>query len=210
MKQRYIIKCIVCSKERQVKLYELKTAKFCSYGCNAKFNFTGKKRKPMSDATKQKIREHCLKNPRRYWLGKKRPESGKFLSDYMKKNGPWNKGIKGYTKGLKHTDYPRGDKHWSWKGGVSRDTHSLKRPEYREWRTAVFERDNWKCRIADINCDGQLQAHHILRWSEYPELRYVINNGITLCVAHHPRKRAEEKRLAPKFFELVSVSKVIY
>ena len=33
------------------------------------------------------------------------------------------------------------------------------------------------------------------------------NNGITLCFAHHPRKRAEEKRLSPYFMELVSVSK---
>ena len=40
-----------------------------------------------------------------------------------------------------------------------------------------------------------------------PKLRYEINNGITLYHAHHLRKRAEEKRLAPIFQELVSVSK---
>jgi len=37
---------------------------------------------------------------------------------------------------------------------------------------------------------------------------FTIKNGITLCHAHHPRKRAEEKRLEPLFKELVSVSKV--
>ncbi len=49
-------------------------------------------------------------------------------------------------------------------------------------------------------------VHHILGFTAYPELRYEINNGITLCQAHHPLKRAEEKRLAPVFQELVSVS----
>jgi NUMOD3 motif-containing protein len=54
---------------------------------------------------------------------------------------------------------------------------------------------------------GRLEAHHILNWREYPELRYDINNGITLCHAHHPRKRAEEKRMVSYFTELLSVSK---
>lgn len=102
---------------------------------------------------------------------------------------------------------PSGAAHYNWKGGVNyRDKHSLCNPDYREWRKSVFARDTHKCRIADENCDGMLQAHHILRWSEFPELRYQINNGITLCQAHHPRKRAEEKRLEPMFRELVSVS----
>lgn len=101
-----------------------------------------------------------------------------------------------------------GKNHHNWKGGVSRDIHSTREPRYRLWRESVFKRDNFKCRIENKDCKGPLQAHHILRWAEYPDLRYVINNGITLCIAHHPRKRAEEKRLIPTFKELVSVSKV--
>ena len=46
-----------------------------------------------------------------------------------------------------------------------------------------------------------------LSWSEFPGLRYEIYNGITLCHAHHPRRRAEEKRLIPEFQALVAVSK---
>ena len=75
------------------------------------------------------------------------------------------------------------------------------------WRKQVWSRDGWKCKINNKNCKGRLEAHHILGFTEYPELRYDINNGITLCHAHHPRKRAEEKRLVPVFKELVSVSK---
>ncbi len=80
-------------------------------------------------------------------------------------------------------------------------------PAYVEWRKQVWIRDKFKCRIEDENCFGKIEAHHILSWKDYPELRYKINNGITLCHAHHPRKRAEEKRLSPYFMELVSVSK---
>lgn len=79
-------------------------------------------------------------------------------------------------------------------------------PAYFEWRKKVWLRDNFKCKIANEYCDGRIEAHHILGWSEYPELRYEINNGITLCHAHHPRKRAEEKRLQSEFQALVSVS----
>lgn len=77
---------------------------------------------------------------------------------------------------------------------------------YKDWRKNVWLRDNFRCKIANPDCSGRIEAHHILSWSEYPELRYQINNGITLCHAHHPRKRAEEKRLIPTFQELVSVS----
>ena len=79
---------------------------------------------------------------------------------------------------------------------------------YKVWRNNVLKRDKTKCRIANGDCSGYLIVHHILGWSNYPELRYQINNGITLCQAHHPLKRAEEKRLIPIFQELVPVSKL--
>lgn len=78
---------------------------------------------------------------------------------------------------------------------------------YKDWRRQVWLRDSFKCKIANPNCEGRIEAHHILSWRYYPELRYQVNNGITLCRAHHPRVRAEEKRLIPTFQELVSVSR---
>lgn len=80
-------------------------------------------------------------------------------------------------------------------------------PAYFEWRKQVLIRDNYKCRINNQDCDCDLEVHHILSWREYEELRYQINNGITLCHTHHPRVRSEEKRLIPEFQKLVSVSK---
>ncbi|MBU2007461.1 MAG: hypothetical protein KKF08_18990 [Gammaproteobacteria bacterium] len=77
---------------------------------------------------------------------------------------------------------------------------------YQNWRYEVVARDNFRCRINNLECYGGIQTHHILSWREYVSLHYLISNGITLCQAHHPRKRAEEKRLVPLFQELVSVS----
>jgi hypothetical protein len=117
-----------------------------------------------------------------------------------KKNGSytsWNKGKKGFLSGVKH---------YNWKGGISIATHGTSNPEYREWRTSVFKRDNWKCKMFNKDCNGMLQAHHILRWSEYPELRYDINNGITLCIKHHPRKKNDEMQLTPYFRTLIDTT----
>lgn len=80
-------------------------------------------------------------------------------------------------------------------------------PNDKQWKYNVYKRDNFKCRISNSKCSGKLEAHHILSWRDHKELRFIINNGITLCHAHHPRKRAEEKRMIPVFQELLSVSK---
>ncbi len=69
---------------------------------------------------------------------------------------------------------------------------------------SVKKRDNWKCRIADENCKGRLEAHHILNWIDYPELRYELTNGITLCHAHHPKGRKREAELSPYLQKLVA------
>ena len=79
-------------------------------------------------------------------------------------------------------------------------------PEYKQWRKSVWSRDSFRCKLRDENCKGRIEAHHILNYQDHLELRYQINNGITLCHAHHPRTRAEEKRLEALFMSLVSVS----
>lgn len=76
-------------------------------------------------------------------------------------------------------------------------------PMYKNWMLTVKKRDGWKCRIADVNCDGRLEAHHILNWIDYPELRYEINNGITLCQKHHPRGRVKESSMVNYFTQII-------
>lgn len=127
---------------------------------------------------------------------------------------PWNKGKKGVQKGHwagKKRPEISGENNYQWIADRTlikkyADSKERNSPAVKRWRKEVFSRDNYKCRIADNKCNGKIEAHHILPWRDFVELRYEINNGITLCHAHHPKKRAEEKRLIPTFQELVSVS----
>lgn len=114
---------------------------------------------------------------------------------------PWNKG--------KEMPMLHGEKHYNWIPDRTKIKKQEERnnPNDKQWKYSVYKRDNFKCRLANENCSKKIEAHHIKSWKEYQELRYKTNNGITLCHAHHPRKRAEEKRLEPVFMELVSVSK---
>lgn len=79
--------------------------------------------------------------------------------------------------------------------------------KYRNWMFAVKKRDNWKCKINNSDCKGRLESHHILNWKNYPELRYEISNGITLCHSHHPRGRENEAKLSPYLKQLVAEMK---
>jgi hypothetical protein len=51
------------------------------------------------------------------------------------------------------------------------------------WRTTVFTRDNFRCKICD--CGGKINAHHLDGWKWAIDRRYDPDNGVTLCVKHH-------------------------
>ena len=72
----------------------------------------------------------------------------------------------------------------AWKDGLSmkRDRARLA-PQLKEWREAIFERDNYLCQYCGQN--GKLHAHHIKSWAEYPNLRFEVSNGLTLCIECH-------------------------
>ena len=161
-------------------------------------------RKPFTDERKKRMREvqlvaqnrpEVLEKQRLSHTGRKyTPEHCKAVSD----------SLKGKNFGRVGENHPR----WIKDRNQVKGRQERNNPEYKQWRMNVWSRDDFKCRINNKNCKGRIEAHHILGWTEYPELHYEINNGITLCHAHHPRKRAEEKRLVPYFMGLVPVSKV--
>lgn len=78
-----------------------------------------------------------------------------------------------------------GEKNHKWKGGITPIHHKIRNsPVYKQWRTAVFTRDDYTCK----NCFKKgvyLEADHIKPFAFYPELRFVVDNGRTLCVQCH-------------------------
>ena len=81
----------------------------------------------------------------------------------------------------------RGEKHHNWKGGITKEHNKLRNSmEYVLWRNEVYKRDNWTCRICHTHCNkGNIVAHHLKKFSDYPELRFTTNNGLTLCRKCH-------------------------
>jgi len=80
----------------------------------------------------------------------------------------------------------KGEKHFNWKGGRSSEIEKLRHNfEYKLWREAVFKRDNWTCIWCGFH--GYVQADHIKPFCDYPELRFAIDNGRTLCVPCHKK-----------------------
>lgn len=80
-----------------------------------------------------------------------------------------------------------------WRGGVTSVNAKIRQTiEYRLWREAVFARDNWTCQECGER-GGDLNAHHIQPFSEYPELRVAIDNGITLCRVCHAKRHPKVK-----------------
>lgn len=68
----------------------------------------------------------------------------------------------------------------------------LRTSEYKNWRKAVFTRDDYTCQ--DCGDKGVfLHPHHILSYTKFKEFRHDVDNGITLCVPCH-RNRHKRKR----------------
>jgi hypothetical protein len=75
--------------------------------------------------------------------------------------------------------------HNFWKGGINKINLKIRGSlEYKLWRESVFERDKWTC----VWCGekgGKIHADHIKPFALYPELRFALDNGRTLCVPCH-------------------------
>ena len=79
----------------------------------------------------------------------------------------------------------RGENGSNWRGGLKPINKRIRAGiEFRLWREAVFARDNWACQKYGIR-GGKLHPHHIQNFAQYPELRFAIDNGITLSKKAH-------------------------
>ena len=152
-----------------------------------------------SEATRLKIKT----NNARYWLGKKRaPVSQETREKLRLALSGRSRPPEVREKII--LNMPRGKQHHAWAGGRTplreRIWHS---PEYRAWRTAVFKRDNYVC-TGCFKQSGVLNADHypktlrqilidnkIKTTMDARKCRELwdVSNGRTLCLPCH-RKTA--------------------
>lgn len=144
-----------------------------------------------SEATKEKLRQQHL--------GKKLSEEhkeklriahlGKKMSaDAIAKTVAANMGRKNSIESRikMRAAAKRGDQHPNWTGGQGTPEYKRIRKslEYKLWREAVFQRDGFTCQKTRAK-GGKLHPHHILNFSEYVDLRFSVDNGITLSEEAH-------------------------
>lgn len=197
--------CFSCGENNYVKKYRLDKKNYCNRECYRKSligTIPWNKGIPMSKDARKK--SSIRSKGRTFNTGR---------THFQKGFTPWNKEISGYNtsrKGKKatpearrnmskaHTGKPlfhrRGENSNFWKGGKTKERQvAYNSLEYKLWRTAVFTRDEYTCQLCK-EVGGNLNADHIKPWSLYPELRYAIDNGRTLCFECH---RGTESYLNP-------------
>lgn len=104
-----------------------------------------------------------------------------------------------------------GDKSPLWRGGLTK-ANALFRTQkpYRDWRRAVFERDNYTC----VACGAhgvRLHADHIMPFALFPEKRLNTSNGRTLCVPCHkktPTYLKSGKKLVEASYPGVTITEI--
>jgi hypothetical protein len=86
----------------------------------------------------------------------------------------------------------KGEDNHFWQGGITESSKLIRQSTpYRKWRKAVFQRDNYTCQLCGIRNEKgvgktiELNVDHIKSFSNYPNLRFDIDNGRTLCRPCH-------------------------
>ena len=122
--------------------------------------------------------------------GKKRnihwsKESREKMSIRLKGRTPWNKGL-------------RSKKYYE--AEILRNS-----AEYTNFRLNVFCRDKYTCQVTGKR-GGILNVHHLYSFTDYPELRFELSNGVTLSKEIHNKFHkiyGKKHNTAEQFFEFI-------
>ena len=174
---------------------------------------------PWSEEFKLKSSESRKGKPNVNAIGIKRTEKQrKRISDAHIGQVAWNKGTIGISngrpKGMSHTEetkrkisqatkahYKAGGKPWNYVTGKSKtDRRKYGTMVFNDWRMAVYERDRFICQMCSEK-GKRLNCHHIKAFVSYPDLRFDIDNGVTLCedchMELHGLKKVKLKLVSP-------------
>jgi nitrate/TMAO reductase-like tetraheme cytochrome c subunit len=81
-------------------------------------------------------------------------------------------------KGFKKENHPR------WIKDRSKVKTQRSIAEMRWWRKEVYERDSYTCQLC-FEKGGKLHAHHKAPVVAFPQFKFDVSNGVTLCVSCH-------------------------
>jgi len=88
---------------------------------------------------------------------------------------------------LKQSLSMRGDKNHNFIDGKMRDGKKHYYDiRWKVWRDCVFKRDKWTCQDCG-KVGGKIEPHHIKSWTYFPQSRYEVSNGLTLCKLCHKK-----------------------
>ena len=160
--------CLICNKNFIRRGKKKFTAKCCSRECIRIYR-TGipSPKKGIFN----KIQKSCMACNKKFevYPSEIRKNAGKFCS------------IKCRTKLWKGKNHPL------YKATNRSDRNMIYNSKrYKYWRTKVFIRDEFTC----VECGqigGKLEAHHIKAYALYPKLRFITENGVTLCKPCHQK-----------------------
>lgn len=164
-------KCLTCGNECKTKY------------CNQKCYSLSQKLKEQAKNSK------LILGNSRGW-GKHKTNDKPNKSSFKKGMIPWNKGLKNHLSEKtkeKIRDKLRmwiGNKRYNYKGTTPELERLRKSSQYKLWRKEVFERDDYTCRFCGKR-GGDLHADHEKPFAFFSELRFVIDNGRTLCEDCH-------------------------
>lgn len=95
---------------------------------------------------------------------------------------------------IKKNQAKGGKNHYNWKGGITPLNHKIRTSqEFIQWRKTVLERDNYKCVLCGSN--ESLEVDHIKQFAYYPELRFEVSNGRTLCKTCHKKTETHSRKI---------------
>lgn len=143
-----------------------------------------KRTKKQNEKISKKIKEQWEKGLRKKGMYK-------HTEEFKNKQRERRIGCKHSLETLKKmSNAQKGERGSGWRGGLLEINKKLRKSlEYRLWRESVFKRDNYTCIwFGARSGNGKtiiIQADHIKRFAYYPELRFSIDNGRTLCVPCH-------------------------
>lgn len=178
MKKGITIRCLICSKDIYVMPCFIGKTKYCSRKCQHKG-----------------LENHLILQCKNCGV-----DYRTYLSHRIHRGSNFcSRKCMGEFKGKSQI----GENNPYWKGGISSVNKLLRSgKQWKFWRKAVFERDKYTCR----NCGklgSCLEPHHIKPFAFFPEKRFDVENGLTLCKSCHNKTKISAKEMR-KLYETVT------